>query len=95
MMNREFKIGDRVIAKVRFYNRECEKRGVVTDITDPHILGMEDLKYFDVMYYYNDIEESLKKGESINYNKGIHTIESLRLDIQYYREEKFKKLLDK
>jgi len=89
-MKTDYEIGDRVIAKVSWARdpNDREIKGIIHNI----IIGKSNVvrrmgsEVFEVKY------DRVIIGKP---QEGLHTNMTLELDIQYYREERLKQLLDK
>jgi len=91
-MDKEFNIGDRVI--ITLSNGDC--RGIVAPFTN---YDMEN----SVLYSINLNEVGVNKIIRVNHINDndkefascLYIVKFLRMDVQYYREERLKKLLDR
>jgi len=90
---KEFKVGDKVI----FKNFGVEERGTIIEdeiymnpLTVRNANGGAPLSIISSKYVYR-----VKYDKVIdNVDSSYYHVRNLRLDVQYYREERFKKLLD-
>ena len=86
-MSKEFKIGDRVI----FDNFGKDKKGVIQRINLDDIERIEmQVKRFTDRDFFRVLFDDGESGESDLCHRTF-----LRLDVQYYRELRLNKLLDK